>query len=206
MSCSGRPLPRGAALDGWPRDTGPSRPLRMSFPHMRGDLRTAPLLLELALHDPPQLRLATRQRRRGRRGPPPHAGLNQVAVVDAPVVRPQVAAQLPASGRRSSPQPAGDLRYPQPPTAQGGNPLPFQQRGTDRSGNTPRATPAAARRPGPPSLAGSCDRCRATCRLRPSRSSTAATSNKSQLTLPTPLVTSAGSRSDAAIRPSRAKP
>ena len=56
------PFRRGAAPSGSSRGTDRSRPLGMSLPQLRGDLRRAPLVLELVLHDPPQLGLATRQR------------------------------------------------------------------------------------------------------------------------------------------------
>src|SRR3954469_2210570 len=54
--------------------------------------------------------------------------MGQVAVVDPAVVWPQVAAQLAADRGWGATEPASDLPYGQPAAAQGGDPLPLQQR------------------------------------------------------------------------------
>src|SRR3954449_9470495 len=108
--------------------------------------------------------------------------MGQVAVVDPAVVRPQVAAQLAADRGWGATEPASDLPYGQPAAAQGGDPLPLQQReepapagGIGQPGPGPAPAPAG-RAPGPtgrPRPAGpvaarrsplstgsrSCDRC-----------------------------------------------
>jgi hypothetical protein len=74
----------------------PGRPVRVGLPQVRRNLRRTPLLGELVLHDLAQLRLAGRHRPARPAQSFPGARVRQVAVVEAAVVRPQMAAQLPA--------------------------------------------------------------------------------------------------------------
>ncbi len=103
----------------------PLGPVGIGLAQVGGDLRRAPLLLELVLHDAAQLGLTGQQRSPRSASLLAGPGVSQVAVVDALVVRPQ-ATQLPADRRRGAPQSAGNLADTESAAAQGGDPLALQ--------------------------------------------------------------------------------